>query len=320
MTPVSVLLPAYNGAHLLPETLECILTQVYPAAEVIVVDDGSQDDTREVLARFGNHVRYHFTENGGICRARNLAASLASCSYFAFCDQDDLWRSDKLSQQMALHDQNVNLQFSFTNFSYVVEGVSLQQTKLDEAPPHFFSCDLPPGTSPFTYEHSLYESLLRFQPIWPSTIMIRSKFFHDIGGFREELGKNPSEDFEFSLRCVSEGPIGVVREPVVGVRRHATNYSGDNEKNTCGQIEVLQYVLKHHHISQTIRLAVIDQIELRRVEAAYGAFHRGDFDLVVSLLSPVPKRYLDSKSLLKLWVARQPRNVATALWRVLVRK
>ncbi len=318
--PVSVLIPSYNGGKFLPATLESILTQTYPAAEVLVLDDGSHDDTREVVARFGSRrVRYHFASNGGPCRARNLAASLATSPYLAFCDHDDVWRTDKLAQQMTLHDADPQLNFSFTNFCYVVDGVTQQRTKLDDAPADFFADSPPPGTSPFSYAGSLYESLLRFQPIWPSTIVVRSDYFHQVGAFREEFGKNPSEDFEFSLRCLMHGPVGVVREPVVEVRRHNANFSGSNEKNTLGQIEILQYVLQNHPIDDAVRAKVVDQIELRRLEAAYDAFHRADFALVRSLLSPVPKHYLDRKSALKLWIARLPHALAQPMWRVLVK-
>lgn len=319
--PVSVLIPAYNGAAYLPETLDAILAQTYPAAEVIVLDDGSQDGTRDAVARFGSRVRYHYTPNGGICRARNQAASLATSPYLAFCDQDDLWLPDKLAQQMELHDRDEALNFSFTNFCYMTDGVRQQPSKLEEAPVDFFAdASTPPGTAPFVYPASLYGSLLRFQPIWPSTVVVRSDFFRAVGGFREEFGKNPSEDFEFSLRCLLQEPVGVVREPVVSVRRHAGNYSGNNDRNTRGQIEILQYVLQHHPIGSALKAQVTDQIELRRMEAAYGAFHSGDFALVRSLLSPVPKRYLDQKSALKLWIARLPHPLAKPLWRLLVKR
>ena len=320
-TPVSVLIPAYNGARFLPETLESILGQTYPPAEVIVLDDGSQDDTREAGARFGDRVRYHFVANGGICRARNMAASLATSPYLAFCDQDDLWLPDKLAQQMELHERDEALNFSFTNFCYMADGVRQERTKLDDAPTDFFAdAPPPPGTSSFVYPGSLYGPLLRFQPIWPSTVVVRSDFFRAVGGFREEFGKNPSEDFEFSLRCLLQEPVGVVREPVVSVRRHAGNYSGSNDGNTRGQIEILQYVLEHHPISSALKAQVTDQIELRRVEAAYGAFRSGDFALVRSLLSPVPRNYLDRKSTLKLWIARLPQPLAKPLWRLLAKQ
>jgi len=317
--PVSVLIPAYNGAKYIAETLDAILSQTYRPAEVIVLDDGSTDDTRTVVGRFGQRVSYHFTPNGGICRARNMAASLAVSAYIAFCDQDDLWRKDKLEQQMGLHERHPEVQYSFTNFSHVIDGVWAQRTKLDDAPADFFRDSLPAGSAPFIYEHSLYDPLLSFQPVWPSTIAIARQRFREMNGFREEFGKNPSEDFEFTLRCVKQGPIGIVREPVAGIRRHPLNYSGNIDANTRGQIEILEYVLEHHDMGESTRQLVLEQIAVRKVERSYGAFREGEFDRFISLLANVPPRYLDSKTRVKLMISRLPAPLARSARKFLLK-
>ena len=319
-SPVSVLIPTYNRADLLPETLDSILSQSRPPAEVIVVDDGSKDNTREVAERFGTHIRYHYQSNGGVCRARNTAASLASGDFFAFCDSDDLWRSDKLAQQMELHDRHPGLTYSFTNFIYFsdLDKERSQNTKFDDAPNGFFGASLPPGDAPLVCEHPLYDQLLAFQPVWPSTIVIARKRFEQMNGFREHLGKTLSEDFEFTLRCVQDAPIGVIRQPLVQVRRHALNFSADTERTTRGEIEILRYVLEHHAISASTRALVEKQIHLRRVEVSYGAFRRGDFQEVVALCGDVPSEYLDTKSRLKLGIARLPPPIARVAQRLLL--
>jgi glycosyltransferase involved in cell wall biosynthesis len=316
---VSVLIPTYNCPDMLPETLDSILSQTYAPAEVIVVDDGSTDNTREVVARFGKRVTYQFVENGGICRARNIAASLARSPYLAFCDHDDLWRPDKLAQQMELHDRNPGLQYSFTNFSPVIDGIWATGTKLDDAPSNFFAGIDSIGTCAFEYPHSLYDRVLEFQPIWPSTIVISREFFNRLQGFREQFGKNPSEDLEFTLRCVQQPPTGVVPQPVVGVRKHSSNYSGDTYRNTRGQIEILQYVLHHHTMNETTRSLVLKQIGIRRVEASYSAFRRGEFQEVVSLLSRAPRSCIDSKARLKYLISRLPLPLARRAHRALLR-
>ena len=329
VAPVSVLIPAYNRADLLPETLEAILSQSLPPAEVLVVDDGSQDNTRQAVERFGGQVGYHYIENGGICRARNTAASLARQPLLAFCDHDDLWRPDKLVQQMSLHDAVPGLRYSFTNFSLVVDGVWASSTKLDDAPadffdPQYFNTNVVESAAQSNdrsavYQHSMFRSLLKFQPIWPSTVMIDRLFFEQLGGFREQFGRNPSEDLEFTLRCVRQGPIGVVQQPVVGVRRHGLNYSADNDRNTAGQIDILRYVLEHHALTQEEHALVAEQIHLRRVEAVYGAFRRSDFAHVRQLLDGVPATYVDSKTRLKGMVSKLPAPLARVARRLLLR-
>ncbi len=315
---VSVLIPTYNRAELLPETLDSILSQSRPPAEVIVVDDGSTDGTRAAAARFGSRIRYHYQPNSGVCRARNLAASLASGDFLAFCDSDDLWREDKLALQMELHDRYPGLAYSFTNFTYFQDASWSAKTKLDDAPAGFFGAPLPQGDVSFVCEHSLYDQILSFQPIWPSTILIDRGRFLQMKGFDEQFGRTPSEDLEFTLRCVQEGPIGVVRLPVVGVRRHALNFSADNERNARGEILILEYALDHHHLGPSTRALIAEQIHLRRVEASYGAFRRGDFKDVVALCGGVPPQYLDRKARLKLAIARLPAPIAGAARKLLL--
>jgi glycosyltransferase involved in cell wall biosynthesis len=317
---VSVLVPTFNGAKFLPATLDSILSQTHAPAEVIVFDDGSTDDTREVVLRMGSRVKYHFAQNGGICRARNAAASLATSEYLTFCDHDDLWRSDKLAQQMELHRKNPNLHYSFTNFSIVTDDVWSDKTKFEDARGDFLLPAVPEGLGPFELQDSIYDKLLKFQPIWPSTIAISREMFRRLGGFREELGKNPSEDLEFTLRCVMTPPIGVVREAVVGVRKHQTNYSGDNYKTIRGQIEVLRFALDHHPINDGTRGLIEKEIEVRSVAAAYDAFRRSDFNEVISLTAMADPSLLDSKMRLKVWISRMPLPVAKLLAKSLIKQ
>lgn len=99
---VSVVVPTYNRADLIGETLERILAQTVPPAEVIVVDDGSTDDTPAVLARFGARIRVERIENSGEIDARNHGIRLARGTLIAFCDSDDLWEADHLARMVAL--------------------------------------------------------------------------------------------------------------------------------------------------------------------------------------------------------------------------
>ena len=317
--PVSVLIPVYNGARYLPATLDSILSQTYPPSEVVVLDNGSTDNTREVVTRLGDRVRYHYMENSGVCRARNKAASFATSQYLAFCDHDDLWRSDKLAQQMELHRKNPDLHYSFTNFSIVVDDIWSEKTKFEDVRGEFLLPAVPAGSEPFELDRSIYEELLEFQPIWPSTVVISREIFDKLGGFREEFDKNPSEDFEFSLRCVMNPPIGVVREPVVGVRKHESNFSRDNYKNTRGQLEILRFALKNHPISDGTRSLIKRQIEARSVEAAYAAFRRYEFSEVVSLTREVDPSLLDSRMRLKVWISKMPPPAADLLVKILTK-
>ena len=88
---VSVVIPAYNNAEYTIETVDSILQQTHREFEIIVVDDGSTDGTREALKKYGNAIQYVYKENGGACSAMNLGISMATGDYIACLDCDDLW-------------------------------------------------------------------------------------------------------------------------------------------------------------------------------------------------------------------------------------
>lgn len=98
---VSVIIPCYNAAPYIGATIESVLAQTLPAAEIVVVDDGSGDDSLAVLAGFGERVRILTRPNGGPAAARNMAIAHASGDFIAFLDSDDLWEPEKLARQMA---------------------------------------------------------------------------------------------------------------------------------------------------------------------------------------------------------------------------
>jgi glycosyltransferase involved in cell wall biosynthesis len=102
---VSVIIPTFNRAGLLPEALESIFSQGWPALQVIVVDDGSTDHTPELIASYGSKVEYTWQPNQGAGSARNRGLELARGSVIAFLDSDDLWLPQKLRVEMALLDQ-----------------------------------------------------------------------------------------------------------------------------------------------------------------------------------------------------------------------
>jgi glycosyltransferase involved in cell wall biosynthesis len=97
---VSVIIPAYNYSRYLPFALESVLNQTYSPVEVIVVDDGSTDDTNKVVARYGERVKYIYQTNSGLSAARNTGIKAASMPFVAFLDADDVWEPGFLKSGM----------------------------------------------------------------------------------------------------------------------------------------------------------------------------------------------------------------------------
>lgn len=105
MTVISVIIPVYNGERYLAEAIKSVLGQTLPAAEVIVVDDGSTDGSVEIARRFSPSVRYFRQTNQGPATARNVGVNAAQGQMLAFLDADDLWLPEKLAKQVPMLQQ-----------------------------------------------------------------------------------------------------------------------------------------------------------------------------------------------------------------------
>lgn len=314
---VSVIIPTFNRGHLIAETIRSICEQSFKPSEIIVIDDGSTDDTESVVAHCKGVTQYCRIENSGVCKARNIGVDKAQGEWLAFCDSDDLWHRDKLLHQVELLQKRPDVEYCFTNFQTFQDGQWSQKTKFDDAPPGYW--DVPRQditTHSFILTEPFYGRVLKFQPIFPSTIMMKKTFFHRVGAFNEPLGKRMSEDFEFTLRCVQEHPVGVITKPLVGIRWHAQNYSRGSLPGISfmiGDIEILHYAMQHHHLGAQHRSLITEQIIARSISVAHGAFTCGKFDILQDMLKNVPPAFRSMKLWVKGGVSRLPLPLARAV-------
>src|ERR1700687_5608941 len=98
---VTAIIPVYNGAALIRRSIESVLSQTHPADELIVVDDGSTDETSTIIRSYGAKVRHLYQPNSGVAAARNNGVKQASSQWIAFLDHDDEWLPDKLEPPIA---------------------------------------------------------------------------------------------------------------------------------------------------------------------------------------------------------------------------
>ena len=113
---VSVVIPSYNSARYVVTAIESVLAQTFKDYEILVVDDGSTDDTKEVLSKYGDSIRYLYKPNGGVSSARNYGIEKATGKYVALLDADDFWMPEKLAKQIAVleADENIGLCYAST--------------------------------------------------------------------------------------------------------------------------------------------------------------------------------------------------------------
>lgn len=224
-----MIIPTYNRAKWLPETIGSVLAQTRPPLEVIVVDDGSTDETREVCDRFPSRVRYIRQDNAGVGAARNRGAAAARGEWLAFLDSDDLWTSEKLEVQMAALDAT-GADWSITDFVMMdLQGRPLEGIQGFERPfPMFESMRLPPEdffdrhfdrSEVFTPggRHGIRHGNA-FTPLFygnfasPSGAVVRRDAFRAAGGFDETL--LVAEDTEFFHRLAVGTRVAIVLSPL----------------------------------------------------------------------------------------------------------
>lgn len=182
---VSIIVPVYNRADLIEETLQSLLAQTRRShAEILVVDDGSTDATPDILRRHEKDIRILHQENQGASAARNLALRHATGEFIAFCDSDDLWPPDKLERQIALLQSHPGAGFlygHFLCFETAPDGTRREWT-LDNPTPAGF----------------IFPHLLERNFIVPSTVLVTRAALEAVGPFDTDCCN--AEDYDFFLR------------------------------------------------------------------------------------------------------------------------
>lgn len=210
---VSVVIPAFNYARFLPATIESVLAQTHSALEVILVDDGSTDDTREVAARFTDpRVRYVWQKNAGLSAARNTGIREARHDFVAFLDADDLWLPGFLR---AVLDR-----FAALGTGYAMVATHTGRVDADGRP-------LPENrhtrvTDTWRGELTARDFCLRNCPL-SSSVVVRRSAFEECGLFDTAL--RSSEDRDMWIRITQRHRAWFIAEPHASIRRHSANMS-----------------------------------------------------------------------------------------------
>jgi glycosyltransferase involved in cell wall biosynthesis len=224
---VSVIIPAYNAEHFICETVDSVLGQTYANLELIVVDDGSTDRTRELLLSYGNRLRYLYQENSGSCsKPRNEGVKIASGELIAFIDADDIMAPDRITKEVALFSRHRDLGLVFTNYRDFEAGKTAEQGHFEACPQLSALLGRMPGDElgmVLESEHST--ELLLTENFGSSSPMVRRAVLDAVGGYDQVY--TPSDDVEFTYRVSSAYKIGLI--PSVGwdKREHPTNMSAN---------------------------------------------------------------------------------------------
>lgn len=259
MPTVSVIIPAYNAARYLAETLASALGQTLTDIEVIVVDDGSKDNTAEVVRAFPA-VRYVHQQNAGVSAARNKGAAHARGEFLAFLDSDDLWHPDKLRQQVEALRQHPDSVFSRTEaVSDPSRQAAIQNGQREPGAPHELIPD--------------FHTSFLVPYLTTSTVMVRRSAFEQAKGFDTSL--RIAEDVDFYLRVLIHQPLVVKMTQTLVYKRPVPGSLGDDSVAGYHQLlKVYDRFLASHPEAR-------DVIGPQRIEQAY---HKLYLDLARSHL------------------------------------
>jgi len=192
MPKVSVIIPTYNRASLLKEAIKSVIQQSFPDFELIVVDDGSNDGTAELIKDYPG-VDYIYQKNKGVSAARNRGIERAQGELIAFLDSDDLWLEDKLRQQVNFFSNNSDISIVQTEEIWLKNGRRHNPKKRHKK-----------------YSGYILKECLPLCIISPSAVMLRREVFEKVGLFDESLPV--CEDYDFWLRAARFYPVHLIKE------------------------------------------------------------------------------------------------------------
>jgi glycosyltransferase involved in cell wall biosynthesis len=212
MPRVSITIPTFNCARFIERAIDSALAQTYADYEIVVVDDGSTDDTRQVLARYGDKVRYVHQPNGGLSSARNLALAHASGELIAYLDADDIWYPHRLERQVAFLDARPDCGFVHSDVTIIDEAdrVLHQRFNAETRRP------VPEGACTL--------DLLRRCHVQVPTVLERRACIERVGNFDGRL--KTAQDYLHWIRIAMAGmAVGYIAEPLAMYRRTTSSLS-----------------------------------------------------------------------------------------------
>ena len=230
---VSVVIPTYNRASLVTEAVRSVLAQTFSDLELIVIDDGSTDGTREALQEFEGRLRYVRKKNEGAAAARNMGIDLAKGKYVAFLDSDDLWHPDKLEKQVRLLNENPDYPVIHTDSSVIEpEGRQIKasaarrrQSRNGKVFEQFFLCPIALALT--------------------STVVMRRDCLDTAGVFDPRYPV--FQDYDFFLRLAWNFPIYYLDEPLASYRLAPGSLTrSDIQRNIAEQEQILKAFVADH--------------------------------------------------------------------------
>ncbi len=251
MPTVSVVIATFNRAQYVKEAIQSVLDQTYQDFEIVLVDDGSTDNTCEVVDKFDNSkIRYIFQKNSGVCIAYNTGIRNSRGRLIAFLDDDDLWLPRKLELQIKASESSPQAGVIYSDiFNFGNSDPSIPET-------HFQPLKWPPPRG------KVLDKLIERCFPQTSTLLIKREVFDQIGLFDENLPN--CQDYDMLIRIATKFDFEVVTLPLAKYRIHPTQISKNSES-----------VLSCHiyFLNKAIRSSLIDKTSLHKLHTKISDYY-----------------------------------------------
>lgn len=226
---VTVVVPAFDSARWIEATLASIRAQTVPVREIVVVDNGSSDETAALAARAGATVLVR--PGGGPSRARNAGIAAARTEWIAFCDADDVWEPHKLARHRDVVELCPDISLTFSDWLAFDERGPLRETSLCDDPSYARLRRVPVGPGIVRFERAdLSAAFYHSMFVLTSSAVVRRGTLLAAGPFDERL--RVTEDYELFIRVIARASAAAIEEPLVRYRRHPASISSDEVINT----------------------------------------------------------------------------------------
>ena len=205
MNTVSVIIPTYNRSQTLSNAIDSVLAQQSKALEVVVVDDGSTDETQDLLGKYEGKIKVITQSNQGVSAARNAGINAALGEWIALLDSDDIWHKDKLSRQLETIEQNPTARLVHCDEIWIRQGARVNPMQKHKK-----------------FDGYIFKQCLPLCCISPSATLIKKDVFEEIGLFDTELPA--CEDYDLWLRYCYKYPVHFIDEQLL------TKYGGHDDQ------------------------------------------------------------------------------------------
>ena len=239
---ISVIIPTFNRKKTLARAIQSVISQSLSPYEILIIDDGSNDGTKEWVKENFQNIKYIYQNNHGVSSARNVGIENAYGDWVAFLDSDDEWLPNKLYKQVKAIASNPEVKFFHTNEIWIRNGVRVNQMKKHKK-----------------YGGYIFEKCLDICRVSPSSVLIKKEVLDNIGVFDESL--RVCEDYDLWLRITSKYPVVFIDLPLIyKYGGHADQLSKVNDGIESYRIQSLEKIINSGFLSDEQKVMAVNAL------------------------------------------------------------